>query len=311
MPPLTEHKSVLLNECLEYLAVTAGKTYIDCTLGAGGHSSPILAKLEGKGKLISLDQDQSAIDLVSSNAQTLNPDARKNWQLIHRNFAELEALHQELKNQDPEFKIDGGVLIDLGVSSMQFDQADRGFSFSKDAPLDMRMDQSQDFTAADLLNSYPEPQIADILYTYGDERFSRYIARAIVNARPLHNTIELAELVKRIYVQKTKSRKTFQIHPATRTFQALRVYVNHELEALAAVLEAIPKILEPNARVVVISFQSQEDRLVKHCFRQRDKFSIITKKPVVASSEEEEINPRSRSAKLRAAIIKTHEHQQS
>ncbi len=306
--PLTEHKSVLLNECLEYLAITPGKTYIDCTLGAGGHSSAILKQLGNTGKLYSLDQDTNAIELVRANQEELNPDAQQNWFLAHQNFSGLEEFYNQQKSQNPDFKIDGGILIDLGVSSMQFDQAERGFSFSKDAPLDMRMDQTVEFTAADLVNTYPEQQIADILFKYGDERLSRQIARSIVSSRPIHTTVELAELVKRIYVHKTKSGKTFQIHPATRTFQALRVYVNQELEALEAVLAAASCVLEPNARVVVISFQSQEDRLVKNCFKDRDKFQILTKKPVTASQDEQEQNPRARSAKLRAAVIKD-EHQ--
>jgi len=302
--PLIEHQPVMLSECLELLAIQPGKTYIDCTLGAGGHSSAILSALGAKGTLISLDQDQSAIDLVRANQAELNPQGYNNWYLAQQNFAQIEQFYAAEKSRNPDFKIDGGILLDLGVSSMQFDQAERGFSFAKDAPLDMRMDQSQEFTAADLINSYPERQIADILYTYGDERLSRQIARAIVSARPINTTIELADIVKRIYVQKTSSRKTFQIHPATRTFQALRVYVNRELEVLEAVLEAAPRILEPNARIVVISFQSQEDRLVKQHFKDREIYEVLTKKPLVASSAEEEANPRSRSAKVRAAIIK-------
>ncbi len=306
---LTQHKSVLLSECLEYLAISPGKTYIDCTLGAGGHSSAILEKLAGSGQLYSLDQDLTAIELVKASQPELNPKAYSNWYLAHQNFADLEEFYKQQKSKNPDFKIDGGILLDLGVSSMQFDEGDRGFSFTKDAALDMRMDQSQDFTAADLINSYPEQQIADILYTYGDERLSRQIARAVVSARPVNTTTELAELVKRIYVQKTKSRKTFQIHPATRTFQALRVYVNRELEVLETILEAAYSLMEPNARIVVISFQSQEDRLVKHALRDRAKWQLLTKKPVLPSEAEEAENPRARSAKLRAAF--KHEHQQS
>ncbi len=307
--PLAEHTSVLLSECLEYLDLTPGKTYVDCTLGAGGHSSAILERLQGQGRLYSLDQDQSAIDLVRANQAELNPHGHQNWYLAHRNFAELQEFCEQERAQNPDFKIDGGILLDLGVSSMQFDEGDRGFSFMKDAPLDMRMDQSQEFTAADLINTYPEQQIADILYTYGDERLSRQIARAVVAARPVHTTTELAELIKRIYVHKTKSGKTFQIHPATRTFQALRVYVNRELEVLETILEAASRLLEPNARIVVISFQSQEDRLVKHALRDKSKWQVLTKKPVLPTETEEAENPRARSAKLRAAI--KHEHQQN
>ncbi len=304
---LVEHQPVLLKEVLEYLDPNPSKTYVDCTLGAGGHSSAILDKLAGQGCLYSLDQDLSAIELVRSNMEELNPKHYQNWVLTHENFANLENFYLKQKSINPNFKIDGGILLDLGLSSMQLDQAHRGFSFSKEAELDMRMNLDDNFRAADLINRYPERQIADILYKYGDERLSRQIARAIVLARPISTTTELAEIVKRVYVQKTKSSKTFHIHPATRTFQALRVFVNQELQALESILEATSRLLEPKARIVVISFQSQEDRLVKHCLKQKHKFELLTKKPLVPSPEEEQSNPRSRSAKLRAAIIKDHE----
>lgn len=299
------HVSVLARELIDNLQINPDATYIDGTLGAGGHSSLILAKLSKNGRLFSFDQDQSAIDLVQATKS-----GSDNWTLVHRNFSQLDEFYAEQKSINPDFKIDGGLALDLGVSSMQFDQQERGFSFNKEAALDMRMDKEQDFTAEDFVNGYSEKDIADVLFQYGDERLSRQIATEILRHRPIKTTLQLAELIKKVYARKSKG-KTFKIHPATRSFQAIRVFVNDELDALAKVLNLAPAILEQNAIVAVLSFQSQEDRLVKKLFRDHPAYELITRKPIEASEEEIIANPRARSVKMRVARIKknTDEHQ--
>jgi 16S rRNA (cytosine1402-N4)-methyltransferase len=194
-----------------------------------------------------------------------------------------------------------GIIADLGVSSAQFGQGDRGFSFRMDAPLDMRMDQRQDLSAADIINHYAEKTLANIFYEYGEERFSRRIASKIIEKRPLTTTKELEEIV--FYCYPAKARKG-KIHPATRVFQALRIAVNGELDALKYLLEKAPQWLQPTGRIGIISFHSLEDRLVKNAFRGHDLLRIITKKPIVATEDEIERNPRARSAKLRFAELK-------
>lgn len=294
------HLSVLADELIENLNIRADSVYVDGTLGAGGHSSLILKKLSPQGRLFSFDQDHTAIDLVKKTKEI-----QENWTLVNRNFAELADFYKEQKKENPDFKIDGGLVLDLGVSSMQFDQAERGFSFNKDADLDMRMDPEKDFSAQDFINQYSEKEIADVLYKYGDERLSRQIAAEIIRRRPLQSTLELAELIKKIYVRRSRG-KTFKIHPATRAFQAIRVFVNQELDVLEKVLSEAPAILEQNALVAVLSFQSQEDRMVKKIFRDRDDYQVITRKPIEASEAEIEKNPRARSVKMRIAkVLKT------
>lgn len=289
------HLSVLPVECLEGLAVEPGKTYIDGTLGAAGHSKMILEALKGQGHLFSFDQDSEVITRIEKEAQDYD-----NWTLVHDNFSQLKELCQE-KN----LKIDGGILLDLGFSSIQMDDHRRGFSFDSDSPLDMRLDPSLELSAEDIVNRYQEKALADIIYEYGEERKSRQIAALIVKNRPFKSCRELADQIKS-YAARGANGKTFRIHPATKTFQALRIFVNSELLVLKKILADLQEIGMPGTRVAIISFHSLEDRIVKNHFREmakEDKLKIITKKPLVACDEELDLNPRSRSAKLRIAEL--------
>ena len=283
-----EHKSVMPNEVLEYLKVQEGLVYFDGTLGGGGHTRQILEKLNGTGHLYSFDQDKNVVEKQSEELKDF-----KNFTAVHANFSEIPEYCKE-----NEIKITGGLLMDLGLSSIQLDDPDRGFSFLKNGPLDMRMNQDSELSAEDVVNTFSEKDIADIIYKYGEERFSRQIARVIVDNRPISTTNELADLVKKAYAYKTKKRE--KIHPATRTFQGLRIYVNSELDVLESVLENVQEYLESEARIVVLTFHSLEDRIVKWFFKENG-FKILTKKPLLASEQELEDNIRSRSAKLRAA----------
>lgn len=303
-----DHISVMLNEALDYLNIQEGKTYVDCTLGGGGHSREILKKLNGTGHLYSFDQDINVIEKQRAEFAEEFPEW-DNYTFVHSNFSGLADYCY--KN---DLIIDGGLLFDLGISSIQLDDPDRGFGFNKKGPLDMRMDQSTSPSAYDVVNSYKEEDLANIIYKYGDERFSRRIARDICSRRPLENTSQLAEIVGRVYYSKRKGQKskskTKSIHPATRTFQALRVYVNKELESLELILTSLRRFSEHSTRVVVISFQSQEDRIVKWAFREGAKteleskvYKILTKKPALPTEDEIQENIRSRSAKLRVVEI--------
>ena len=284
------HLPVLLKEAIDFLNVTPGKIYVDCTLGLGGHSIEILKKLNGQGLLIGIDQDESALEITKSRLKELN---LKNYYLFNSNFLELNEILKSL-NID---KITGGVLLDLGVNSIQLDNPQKGFSFKNAGPLDMRMDSKQSLTAETIVNKYKESEIADIIYKYGEERFSRKIARFIVQNRPLKSTNDLANLILKCYPKN----KRHKIHPATRTFQAIRIKVNKELENLEKFLCFIPELLLAPSRLTVISFHSLEDRITKNFLKNNRELKILTKKPLVPSSEEIEKNHRARSAKLRAA----------
>ncbi len=292
------HVPVLLKEAIDFLAVRRGGTYIDATVGLGGHSYEIAKRLGAPGHLIGLDKDPAALEIAGERlvvGRSSLVAGESDWPLLtllNRSFAEI-AKGQRAATID-------GILADVGVSSMQLADAARGFSFQADGPLDMRMDPQSDRTAEQVVNHLDERQLADVIYEFGEERRSRRIARAIVRSRPIRSTAHLADVISAA----ARSMKSERIHPATRTFQALRIFVNRELDDLKGLLEAAPGILKPGGRVVVISFHSLEDRIVKDAFREGARlgyFSVLTKKPVTATEEEGDRNPRARSAKLRAA----------
>ncbi len=294
---------------MEFLNVRPGLDYVDATAGAGGHLQEIIRLQAGAGRVIGIDRDSSSLERL---AEKVGDTA----QLVHANYCDIEQVLTDLGIHT----IKGGILADLGVSSMQIDNAARGFSFLADGPLDMRMDPSAKLTAAQLINSASERELADIIYRYGEERQARRIARSIVAKRPLNTTGELAELVrgclKSSYSAATGRRD--RSHPATRTFQAVRIAVNQELESLEKFLHAALKVLAPGARLVIITFHSLEDRLVKQIFREaaseclcpprqpvctchhEPELLIMTRKPALPCDKEVLANPRSRSAKLRA-----------
>jgi 16S rRNA (cytosine1402-N4)-methyltransferase len=268
---------------------------VDCTLGLAGHASGIARLLGPKGHLIGFDRDPEALALARERldevCRELGSEAPR-VTLIGEAFSSAP-MHLEPASVD-------GLLADFGVSSLQFDEADRGFSFQADGPLDMRMDTRQGPTAAQVVNEVSEHELANLVYEYGEERRSRRIARAIVRGRPVATTGQLA----RIVASAAPAMKQERIHPATKTFQALRIYVNRELDEIRTLMEAAPKLLKPSARLAVISFHSLEDRIVKDSLREGARegiWEILTKKPVTAGEEELDRNPRSRSAKLRAA----------
>ncbi|MBE7472212.1 MAG: 16S rRNA (cytosine(1402)-N(4))-methyltransferase [Anaerolineae bacterium] len=305
------HQSVLLAEVIAALQPYSGGVYIDGTVGAGGHTAALLAASAPDGQVFGFDRDQSALELARRQLAQFGQRVH----LFHANFDRLAEIAQAQGLPKAE-----GILLDLGVSSMQFDQPERGFSFQAEGPLDMRMDASAGPTAADLVNSLPEEELANLIYQYGEERHSRRIARAIVRARPIHSTAELAQLVVRASGA-SRSERT-KIHPATRTFQALRIAVNDELGALERTLPQALECLKPGGRLAVISFHSLEDRIVKNYFKQESQdcicppeqpvctcrhkatIDIITKKPITASLVEIDANPRARSAKLRVVELK-------
>ena len=289
------HVPVLSKEAIDFLRVRTDGTYVDCTLGLAGHAEAVLRQLGPQGHLIAFDRDAEALELAKSRlAQVTSELAGEapRITLINEAFSSI-ASHVKPGSVD-------GLLADFGVSSLQFDEAHRGFSFQADGPLDMRMDKRSGPTAAQVVNEANEHELANLIYEYGEERRSRRIARAIVRGRPVTTTGQLA----RIVTQAAPTMKQERIHPATRTFQALRIYVNRELDEIKALFEAAPKFLKPSARLVVISFHSLEDRIAKDSLREgahEGIWEILTRKPVTAGEEEMERNPRSRSAKLRAA----------
>jgi 16S rRNA (cytosine1402-N4)-methyltransferase len=288
------HVPVLTAEVLQQLRPERGGLFVDCTVGLGGHAAALLAA--GASRLVGLDRDPEAL---ARARETLAPWGDR-CELVHADYrslvAVLDALHIGLVD---------GTLADLGVSSMQFDEPGRGFSFARDEPLDMRMDRSEGETAADLVERSSEEDLANAIFEYGEERFSRRIARAIVHARrdtPIKTTGRLASIVRRVIPR----RGYVRIDPATRTFQALRIWVNRELEGLDRFLESAVGRLRAGGRLAVITFHSLEDRIVKHTFRalsQREVplLKVLTKKPIVPAEDEVRRNPRARSAKLRAA----------
>jgi 16S rRNA (cytosine1402-N4)-methyltransferase len=286
------HEPVMVAETMALLEPSRGGLFVDCTVGLGGHARAVLDA--GASRLIGLDRDPEALRIAR--------DALAAWgdrvELVHSDYRELRAV-LEARTID---RIDGA-MADLGVSSMQLDAAGRGFSFRRDEPLDMRMDRTQGPTAADLLAEVAEEDLANVIYQYGEERFSRRISRRIVDARrasPIVTTGQLADVVRGAVPRKGYQR----IDPATRTFQALRIWVNRELEGLDAFLVDASRVLRAGARLAVITFHSLEDRIVKHVFRAlaagSDAVRVLTRKPVVPGDEEVERNPRARSAKLRA-----------
>ena len=282
------HVPVLLNEALQYLDPKPGARFIDATLGVGGHTREILERAGPDGQVLAIDQDESAL----SNAKAMLESFGSRVIFVHSNFRAVGKIAEEhgFLNCD-------GVLADIGISSMMVDDPSRGFSFMREGPLDMRMDRTQELTAADVVNAYSEKEIADILFTFGEERRSRPIARSIVRSRPLQQTTDLVRAIERV----SGGPRHGQIHPATRTFQALRIYVNDELGSLESFLNSSMTVVRSGGRVVVISFHSLEDRIVKQKFRaSTDSGRILTKKVVTATDEEVRGNPRARSAKLRA-----------
>jgi len=286
------HVPVLLKEAIDFLAVRRGGTYIDATVGLGGHSYEIAKRLGAPGHLIGLDKDPAALAIARAK---LTGEGFPQVTLMQGSFAEVG------KRFGPGFA--DGLLADIGVSSLQLEDAARGFSFQADGPLDMRMDPQGERTAEQVVNHLDERQLADVIYEFGEERRSRRIARAICRSRPIRSTAHLADVISAAARPMNQAER--RIHPATRTFQALRIFVNRELDDLRALLEAVPRMLKPGGRVVVISFHSLEDRIVKDAFREgaiKDKhFRVLTKKPVTATELESDRNPRARSAKLRAA----------
>ena len=304
-----KHYSVMLNECIEALNIKPEGIYVDCTLGGGGHSEEIVKRLT-TGRLIAIDQDE---DALSAAKERLKPYSDK-IEFVHSNFSELKSILEELG-----IKKTNGVLYDLGVSSYQLDNSERGFSYNSDAPLDMRMDRSNGLTAYDVVNSYSEEELRRILFEYGEENNSYRIAHEIVERRnisPIKTTFELSDIVKSV----AKKRDLYEgHHPAKRTFQAIRIEVNGELNVIAPSLEAAIDSLDTGGRIVVLTFHSLEDRAVKQIFARLEKgctcppsfpvcvcgkkpqITLVNKKPLAPSPQELLINRRSHSAKMRAA----------
>jgi 16S rRNA (cytosine1402-N4)-methyltransferase len=282
------HASVLLDEVLQFLEPRPGRRFIDATLGAGGHTRALLERTEPDGRVLALDQDESALEKARETLQSFG----SRLVTVHSNFRDIASVASEHGFLEAD-----GILADIGISSMMVDDPSRGFSFMREGPLDMRMDQSQELTAADIVNTWSEKEIADIIYNNAEERRSRAIARSIVRARPLKLTSDLARAVERVM----GGPRYGHIHPATRTFQALRICVNDELKSLEAFLDASMTVVRSGGRLVVITFHSLEDRIVKNKFRTPSlPGRVLTKKVVTGTEEEVRRNPRARSAKLRA-----------
>ncbi len=308
------HVSVLLREVLGLLRPMRGGVYVDGTLGGGGHTEEIARAVEPDGLVIGMDRDVSAIDRTEKRLRALfstdkeQKDGRFPIRFVHANYRDFaEAL--DLLDVD---RIDG-MLLDLGLSSDQLADRNRGFSFDAEGPLDLRFDPTEGETAEELLRRLGEEKIADLIFQFGEERYSRRIARQIVERRqqgtPIRTAADLAALVRRCVPREHRtnvgrSNMGKGIDPATRTFQALRIAVNDELGSLRSVLQAVPERLKPGGVLAVISFHSLEDRIVKNAFRDDSRWDILTKKPIVSSDEEIERNPRARSAKLRGGVLR-------
>jgi 16S rRNA (cytosine1402-N4)-methyltransferase len=289
------HVPVLFQEVFSFLSVRPDGTYADCTLGMGGHAEGIIRRLGPAGSFIGFDRDPEALAIAKARLDRVCEELGSNAPHIELIGEAFSSITRHL----PPASLDG-LLADFGVSSLQFDEAHRGFSFQADGPLDMRMDTRSGPTAEQVVNEVEERKLANLIYELGEERRSRTVARAIVRGRPVTTTGQLA----RIVASAVPPIKGSHIHPATKTFQALRILVNHELDEIRALLEAAPSLLKPSARLVVISFHSLEDRIAKDSIRegaQQGIWNILTKKPVTAGEEETDRNPRARSAKLRAA----------
>jgi len=282
------HLPVLLNEVMQFLSLRPDGRYIDATFGAGGHTRELLDRTSPGGRVLAIDQDETAIERGRFELQSFG----SRLELVKANFRDIEpiAIEHGFRGLD-------GILADIGVSSMMLDDPARGFSFMREGPLDMRMDLDRSLTAADVLNNYSEKEIANILFSYGEERRSRQIAGSIVRSRPLSRTTDLTRAIERVL----GGRRHGKIHPATRTFQALRIFVNDELRSLETFLDSSMKVLRPGGRLVLISFHSLEDRIVKNKFRTPMVPGVaLTKKVITAAIDEVNRNPRSRSARLRA-----------
>lgn len=306
------HLPVLLNECIEGLNIRPDGAYLDCTLGGAGHSSEILKRLDG-GRLYGIDRDANAITAATQRLDGLNPHA--DFTAIRGNFHDARQL---LQNQNAPLL--DGILADLGVSSHQLDVRERGFSYHDDAPLDMRMDQSQPLSAREIVNTWSEDEINRIIRDYGEENWARQIARVICDRRKdasIETTGELVRIIDAAIPKKFRAKDGS--HPARRTFQALRIAVNDELDPLAPAIEDLVSLLKPGGRLCIITFHSLEDRIVKNCFRtlanpcvcpknmpvcvcgKKPQIELINRKPISASAEELAANPRARSANLRIA----------
>lgn len=304
---MSAHTSVLLEEAVDALAIKPNGTYIDATFGRGGHSRVILSQLGPQGQLLGFDKDQTAVDVANNE---FGSDDR--FTIVHASFAQLEAV---VSANDLQGEVDG-ILLDLGVSSPQLDDGDRGFSFMQAGPLDMRMNQQQQLDAKTWLAEVSEQQLADVIFQYGEERYSRRIAKAIVKARAeeaITDTLQLANIIKEAHPKWEKHK-----HPATRSFQAIRIFINDELEELKQTLEQCLQVLRKGGRLAVISFHSLEDRIVKHYFKQQSQAPVMPRylpvqesgfektikiigKAVKPSADELTNNVRSRSAVLRVA----------
>lgn len=304
------HVSVLLDECIENLNIKPDGVYVDCTMGGAGHSKEIVKKLSNKGLFIGFDQDKNAIKTAKERLSKYSDRVK----FVHSNF---ENIKDELEKIGV-YKIDG-VLADLGVSSHQLDEADRGFSYMQDAPLDMRMDVRCEFSAYDVVNGYTEEELAKIIKDYGEENWAKRIAKFIVEERKekkIETTKELVDIIKKAIPKKARIDGP---HPAKRTFQAIRIEVNNELGVITKMIEDASSIMNKGGRICIITFHSLEDRIVKNAFKElsldcicpphlpmcqcdkKSEVKIITRKPIIPTDEEIEVNPRSRSAKLRVA----------
>ena len=303
-----QHKSILLNECMEGLSIKADGIYVDGTLGGGGHSFHIVQRLSDKGRLIGIDQDEDEIEAATKRLAQF----KQRVTIVRDNYEHFQEILSTLSIPAVD-----GILLDLGVSSYQFDEADRGFSYRFDAPLDMRMDKRQDFTAKDLINSYSEAELYHIIRDYGEDKFAKNIAKHIVLERakkPIETTFELSEVISHAIPMKMRVQGG---HPAKKTFQAIRIALNRELEVLEESLDGMIKALKPGGRLCIITFHSLEDRIVKRAFRtaedpcicpkdfpictcgRKSLGKVISKKAILPSDLEREENPRSKSAKLR------------
>lgn len=302
-----KHYTVMKNEAVDALNCQDGLIYVDCTLGGGGHSELILKRIQPNGRLISFDVDQDAIDAATERLKNY-----KNLTIVKNSYTNIKQVFKDLGIE----KITGGILFDLGASYHQLTKQERGFSFSKEAPLDMRFNMDSDFSAYDVVNNYKEEELVKIFSEYGEERFSKRIAKAIVQkrqAKPIQTTTELADII----VEATPKIKS-SIHPATRVFQAIRIEVNHELQNVKNTLMDVLDLLDFNAIISIISFHSLEDRVVKHVFKYYSTrchceknqmicncpppiLELVNKKPIMATEQEIKENPPSRSAKLRVA----------
>jgi len=301
-----KHISVLLEECIDALNIKEDGIYVDCTLGGAGHSNEILKKLSSKGRLIDIDQDLDALNAAKERLKNY-----ENVTFVHNNFYNIKEVLEELKIE----KVDG-VLMDLGVSSYQLDEAERGFSYMKDAPLDMRMNRENSFSAYNVINDYSEEELSDVIKSFGEEKFAKRIANFIVNRRPINTTLELSNIITAAIPAKFRREGG---HPAKRTFQAIRIEVNKELTILNKTIEDAVESLNKEGRIAIITFHSLEDRIVKNKFKELQDpctcpkelpmcvcgktpiVKLISKKPIEPSLEEKNLNSRSKSAKLRVA----------